>query len=131
MPEKSQNSVLKIDNYELLINIGVGENERREKQRILFSIEIHFQITPIAAISDEIKDTICYHSMCDKLAEFNNRAFNTIEALAQENFTFIQNIFSANNIKLQVTKFPIIENLKGGVSFVIDNTSHKHTSSQL
>ena len=131
MPEKSQNSVLKIEDYELFINIGVGENERRDKQRILFSIEVHFKTTPIAAMTDDIKNTVCYHNVCDKLAEFNNRAFNTIEALAQDNFTLIQNIFSPNHVKLHVTKFPIIDNLKGGVSFVIYTTSHKHTSSQL
>lgn len=122
MPEQKLGSTLTIHDYELFINIGVGESEREKKQRILFSIDIAFQDVPKASVTDDIEDTICYHKVCDQLRDFNDRSFKTLEALAQENFTFIQNIFQPSNVKLKITKFPDIANLRGSISFTLYNS---------
>ncbi|WPX97309.1 dihydroneopterin aldolase [Candidatus Bandiella euplotis] len=120
MQEKN-NSILQITDYELFVNIGVEEGERKNKQRILLSIKIFFKTIPKAVITDRITDTKCYLNLCNKLDIFNNQEFNTIEALAHANFKFVKDIFQADNVRLQVTKFPDIPSLKGGVSFAIED----------
>ena len=115
------NSVLKINDYELFIYLGVDKSERENKQRVLLSIEIYFTTLPKASITDNVKDTICYHSICSGLENFNDKTFSTIEALAHKIFIFLDNNTRSNCFKLQINKFPHIKNLKGGISFSIDN----------
>ena len=114
-----QNNILKINEYELFVYCGVNEGERKRKQRVLLSVEIYFPIIPKASITDNINDTICYHNVCDKLKEFDGKTFNTIEALTYKIFTFLRGIYQLHHLRLQVDKFPNIDNLKGSVSFVI------------
>jgi FolB domain-containing protein len=116
-----RNSVLKIIDYELLVSLGVEEKERAKKQKILLSVDIYFKNLPKAATDDNIKNTICYDSLCNELKVFSNKSFSTIEAITHDIFVFIEGLYKPDYLKLHVNKFPKIENLRGGVSFTISN----------
>ncbi|MSO13416.1 dihydroneopterin aldolase [Rickettsiales endosymbiont of Trichoplax sp. H2] len=110
-----------ISKYELEVFIGISQEERTHKQKIILIIEIFFTEVPQAINSDNIKDTICYYNLCNKLKQFNNKVYCTIEFLAQQIFELLNNIIYPNSLRLEVKKFPMIENLKGDISFVIEN----------
>ena len=110
-----------INKYELEAFIGISQEERVQKQKIILTIEIFFTDIPKAMSSDNITDTICYYNLCNKLKQFNNKVYCTIEFFAQQVFELLNNIIYPNSLRLEVKKFPVIENLKGDVSFIIEN----------
>ena len=110
-----------ISKYELEVFIGISQEERTHKQKIILTIEIFFTEMPQAMNSDNIKDTICYYNLCNELKQFNDKLYCTIEFLAQQIFELLNNMVYPNSLRLEVKKFPIIENLKGDVGFVIEN----------
>ena len=114
-------SKLIITDYELDVFIGITEKEREQKQKIKLTIEIYFKDIPNATNSDNIKDTICYHNLCNTLKQFNNNVYSTIEFITQQMFKLLNNIIYPNNLRLKVKKFPVIENLKGDIEFIIEN----------
>ena len=123
--QAQESSIMKINKYELFIYCGVDEYERKKKQKILLSVEIYFSILPKASMTDNVKDTICYHDVCSRLKEFNSKTFKTIEALTYKIFTFLRSIYQPHHLRLQVDKFPNIKNLKGSVSFSIGNVAEE------
>lgn len=114
-------SRLNIIDYELSIYIGVSAQEKKVQQKILVSVEIDFQNSPKAIITDNINDTLCYHNICNKLKSFNNKVFSTIEYLCNQIYELLNKMIKLDNFKLEVIKFPAIENLRGGVKFTISN----------
>ena len=121
MPVQKRNSKLSIINYELGIYIGVSEQEKMLRQKILISIEINFKNSPKAIITDSIDDTLCYHNICNKLKLSDGKIYSTIEYLCNELYNLLYKIIEPNDFQLEVKKFPIIENLKDGVRFTLSN----------
>lgn len=118
---QKRNSKLSIINYELGIYIGVSEQEKMLRQKILISIEINFKNSPKAIITDSIDDTLCYHNICNKLKLSDGKIYSTIEYLCNELYNLLYKIIEPNDFQLEVKKFPIIENLKDGVRFTLSN----------
>ena len=100
--------------------MGVTEKERICRQKILLSVEVKFKKLPQATKTDDISHTISYHKLCNKLRVFNNSTFCTIEYLGMEIYKMLYKLVIPNNLRVEIKKLPVIENLLGGVKFVID-----------
>ena len=118
---QKRNSKLSVIDYELGVYIGVSEQEKKLRQKILISIKIDFKNSPKATITDSIDDTLCYHNICNKLELSNYKVYSTIEYLCNELYNLLYKIIEPNDFQLEVKKFPIIENLKDGVRFTLSN----------
>ena len=116
---QKRNSKLSVIDYELGVYIGVSEQEKKLRQKILISIKIDFKNSPKAIITDSIDDTLCYHNICNKLKLSNDKVYSTIEYLCNELYNLLYKIIEPNDFQLEVKKFPVIENLKGGVRFTL------------
>ena len=121
-----ENSQLSIIDYELSVHIGISAKERELKQKILVSIMINFKNFPRATITDNVNDTLCYHNICDKLKLLNDKVFSTIEYLCQQVYNLLYEIIEPNYFQLEVRKFPVIENLKGSVKFILANNTNNY-----
>jgi len=118
---QKRNSQLCIIDYELGVYIGVSKQEKMLKQKILISIKVDFKNLPKAIITDSIDDTLCYHNICNQLKLSNDKVYSTIEYLCNELYNLLHKIIKPNDFQLEVKKFPVINSLKGGVSFILSN----------
>ena len=117
------NSVINIIDYKLHVYLGVNVKEKQLKQAILISVKIHLQMIPKAIVTDNINDTLCYHGVCNKLENFNNNSYTTVEYLCGQIYFSLHKIIKPNKLQLEIKKFPIINNLKGGVKFLLSNNA--------
>ena len=92
------NGKIIINNLEQYGNIGLSEEEKTIKQKILLNIELEFEIEKLG--NDNIENTINYVEICDICKESMKKKYNLIETIA---YTIV------NEIKL---KFPNIKTLK-------------------
>ena len=60
-------------------------------------------------------------NICNKLKLSNDKVYSTIEYLCNELYNLLYKIIEPNDFQLEVKKFPVIENLKGGVRFTLSN----------
>ena len=109
-----------ITDYVINLYIGVTEKERSYKQKILLSVELKFKKLPQATKTDNIDDTISYHKLCNNLRMFNDSTFCTVEYLGMEIYKVLYKLVIPHNLRIEIKKLPIIENLLGGVKFIID-----------
>ncbi len=73
---------IRITNLKLHTLIGIYEHERIMKQDVIVNIVIDFDAEKVIA-SDDLKDTIDYHSMTQKIiAQVENSSFFLLEKLA-------------------------------------------------
>ncbi len=120
------NSQLNIIDYELSVHIGISAQEREMKQKVFVSIMINFKSLPRATITDNVNDTLCYHNICYKLKLLNDKVFSTIEYLCHQVYNLLYEIIEPNYFQFEVRKFPVIENLKGGVKFILANNTNNY-----
>ena len=86
--------------------IGAYAWEQQIKQSITLDLELGFN-SCAAAQSDELSDTLDYHSLCEQLKQFvTEHRCQLIEHLAQNIINFLQQKFSLPWIKLTVKKRP-------------------------
>lgn len=122
---KYRSKIIVID-YKINLYIGVTKSERSNKQKVLLSIEIELKKLPQATNTDNINDTLCYHNLCTQLKVLNNLTFNTIEYLGMRVYKIIHQLVTPNHLKVEIKKLPIIDNLLGGVKFIIDSRDNNH-----
>ena len=112
-------SSLKINQFELAVFLGWSAEERAVTQKVALDIYLQFAKTPIACQTDDLKDTVCYFELTEKIRQhFANRTFKLIEHLAHEVYQLIKiNLPTDTLITVQITKHPAINDLQGGVCF--------------
>lgn len=112
-------SRLKLNQLELSLFLGWSAEERMETQSIYLDIELTFLNPPAACLSDDLKETICYFELTEKLRHhFTQQTFRLIEHLAHEVYQFIKKqVDSELNVLIHLTKQPEIKQLHGGVCF--------------
>lgn len=117
---------IRIEDFQLSLNIGVYDTERENKQNIFISLSINPVNHIKGMISDDISDTIDYHKLCVRLKDLEHNRYNLIEKLASDVFDlasdFVKNnsiISSKCNIEVSVIKYPKIDGLIGPVKFVV------------
>lgn len=119
MPTEIIYASLHIRDLELKVNLGWRNQEREQDQGILIDLIIQFPIPPKACATDHLEDTICYAELTDTIRDqINNKHYKLIEHLTAEIYTIVK-MHLPNNSKLTIalTKYPIINGLKGGVCF--------------
>lgn len=102
------------------MHIGVTDEERHTKQPMLIGLSITFSETPLACISDQISDTVCYDALVQKivtLAQQNH--FHLIEHAAHAFYSAIRNDMPFHStLALSVSKCkPPIAQLGAPVTF--------------
>lgn len=100
--------------------IGIEPEERRAPQDIW--VDLEFIVAFDHAVSrDQITDTIDYHTVCDRIAEFVQASnFRLIETLVERIADFLLQQFSFSWVKLKLTKKPFDMPDVNSVSIVIE-----------
>lgn len=94
-----------IKELELFVRVGVPKAERAKAQRLLVNIEMDRDFS--AAIRrDRIEETIDYHAVSVRLAEFVRRKnWKLIETLANEMAELILREFKPIRVTVEIQKF--------------------------
>jgi dihydroneopterin aldolase len=108
---------LVLDNISVDVHLGHLEKERSLPQRVLLDITLRFVHPPLACLTDDLHDTICYASLSCDLQKFcAGRSFKLIETLGYQLYHFIKlRIAEITPEKIDVflciTKNPLLANL--------------------
>jgi dihydroneopterin aldolase len=116
----SINAHLKINRLKLQVNLGWTDEERAAKQTVYVSYEIKFKEIPDAIITDNLKDTVCYGEISDKISNFvEKNEFKLIEYLSQNIYKIIKESTSKPILVVVEVAKPNapVKNLEGEVSF--------------
>jgi len=113
-------SFLEINKLIIPVIIGVGLEERSNRQDIEINIKITFDDLPKACLSAEIEETICYAKLVENINEFcSNNQFLLIEELAYKLHRYLKQNFVPEKLELQICKNPPIEQVKANCCFTI------------
>ncbi|HXR03520.1 MAG TPA: dihydroneopterin aldolase [Verrucomicrobiae bacterium] len=100
---------ISIVELEVFYRVGVPEAERVEPQRLLLTVEMDFDFSR-AAKSDNIRDTIDYFAVSQRLLKFGEgRSWKLIEKLAADIADIILSEFKPQSVTVEVKKFPIAD----------------------
>ncbi len=96
-----------LKNIETQIFLGIEEQEKNTKQKILISLSFDFD-TSKAEMSDDITDTLNYLPIQKFIKNFpKEKKFNLLEKLHRDLSNKLSENFSdLKNITLQIEKFP-------------------------
>jgi 7,8-dihydroneopterin aldolase/epimerase/oxygenase len=100
-------SRISIVDLEVFYRVGVPEAERAQPQRLLLTVEMHFDFSA-AAKSDSIDDTIDYFAVSQRLLKFGGgRSWKLIEKLAADIADLTLAEFKPHSVSVEVKKFVI------------------------
>ncbi len=93
-----------IEQFRLDTIIGIHDWERKQPQAIILDIEIGCCIKK-AVQSDHIKDCVDYFEVCERIKQLAERhSFQLVEALIEAISDLILNDFSAQQVKIKLSK---------------------------
>ena len=98
--------LIRVVDLEVFSRIGVPEEERREPQRLLVSLEMSVDSVAAAAKSDDLALTVNYYRVAQRvkaLATEGERKL--IETLAEELATELLGSFAMKKIVVEIKKF--------------------------
>ena len=108
-----------VENLICNASIGVYENEKLNKQKIIINLEIVL-INTMKTHTDNLNDVADYGKFRGIVLDIiNSKHFNLIETLADNLIKKIETFEKVENIKLKITKPDIFENCS--VSYEISN----------
>ena len=113
-------SILEIKSFCLPVHIGNTQKEQSTPQTIQFDIKIGFLNPPNGEQNDNLKDVICYNTICEKIRILTvDKKFSLIEKLAGDILRELREYFPSKlRIQICVHKLQApVQNLKGGVSY--------------
>ena len=100
---------ISIVDLEVFYRVGVTDEERAKPQRLLLTVEMDFDFSA-AAWSDDIRDTIDYFAVSQRLLKFGEgKSWKLIEKLAADIADTVLSEFKPHSVTIQVKKFPIPE----------------------
>ncbi|MCK5697082.1 MAG: dihydroneopterin aldolase [Gammaproteobacteria bacterium] len=92
--------------------IGIHAWEREQEQPIILDIEIGC-FTHSAAQSDQIKDSIDYFSVCERMKKLaSNHSYQLVESFAEEVSRIIINDFLAKQVRVTLSKPKAVNDAK-------------------
>ena len=98
---------ISIVDLEVFYCVGVPEAERIKPQRLLLTVEMDFDFSA-AAGSDNIRDTIDYFAVSQRLLKFGEgHSWKLIEKLAADIADMVLSEFKPRSVRVEVKKFPI------------------------
>ena len=100
-------SKISIVDLEVFYCVGVGDEERARPQRLLLTVELHFDFSA-AAMGDRLNRTIDYFEVCQKLLKFGeDRNWKLIEKVAVNAAAMLMAEFKPQGVSVEVKKFVI------------------------
>lgn len=115
---------LTLSRLRLPVHLGWTDEERAVPQLVEANLFIRFPEPPPACQTDELKDTVCYAEICEKLSQgLEGRSFKLIERLAAHFYSTVKEALQSQSlaeaqVQVEVMKINVpIENLMGGTSF--------------
>ena len=115
---------LVISELDLLVYLGCRIHEKKKKQTVPVTIEIHFKNIPAGANTDEIEDTVCYSTLIKHVQNFvKNKNFNLVEKFSKVVHDCVYDFlakreYSEALVKVIVHKVISGAAIKGGIFFV-------------
>ncbi|MGD0744866.1 MAG: dihydroneopterin aldolase [Verrucomicrobiota bacterium] len=98
---------ISIVDLEVFYRVGVPAAERTKPQRLLLTVEMAFDFSA-AARSDDIRDTIDYFAVSQRLLKFGEgRSWKLIEKVAADIADMLLSGFKPQSVTVEVKKFPI------------------------
>jgi dihydroneopterin aldolase len=98
--------LIRIIDLEVFSRIGVPEEERREPQRLLVSLEMQVHSIAEAAKSDDIALTVDYYRVAERVKTLAGTGeWKLIETLAEELAADLLKEFQIGNLTLEIKKF--------------------------
>ncbi len=96
--------IIFIEQLKLNTIIGIHHWEREQEQPVILDIEIGYS-TKSAAQSDQIKDSINYFSVCERMKELaKNHSYQLVESFAEEVSRIIIKEFMAEQVQVKLSK---------------------------
>ena len=100
---------ISIVDLEVFYRVGVPEAERAKPQRLLLTVEMEGDFSA-AARSDDIRDTIDYFAVSQRLLEFGKgRSWKLMEKLATDLADAVLSEFKPQSVTVEVKKFAIAD----------------------
>ncbi|HLX95869.1 MAG TPA: dihydroneopterin aldolase [Verrucomicrobiae bacterium] len=100
-------SRISIIDLEVFYHVGVPDAERVQPQRLLLTVEMESDFSA-AAHSDDIRDTIDYFAVSQRLLKFGDgHEWKLIEKLAADIADMVLSEFKLQSVMVEVKKFPI------------------------
>ncbi len=100
-------SKISIVDLEVFYHVGVPAAERVQTQRLLVTLEMESDFSA-AAKSDDIRDTIDYFAVTQRLLKFGDgHEWKLIEKLAADIADMVLAEFKPQSVTVEVKKFPI------------------------
>lgn len=114
--------MLKINNFEVRVNLGCSTEEQADLQPVLFSIVITFNHEIQAERTDRLEDSINYVGLVEVIKKIaQQKPYNMIEHLCFNVTHALKNYIDgkfSGHLNVEVTKIEVpIENLRGGTSW--------------
>jgi dihydroneopterin aldolase len=102
--------------------IGVYEWEKRNRQPLIFDIEVSADIDK-AIETDDLQYTLDYKAIADRVADFaESNHFNLVEVLAERCAQVLQQEFGVSWLRLRIAKPGPLENARD-VGVIIERGS--------
>ncbi|MGI9088959.1 MAG: dihydroneopterin aldolase [Chthoniobacterales bacterium] len=97
--------IIRIEELELSVRVGVPEEERAEPQRLTVSITL-WPVRSFREMEDQLEQTVNYAEVCRAVETFAGaRRDQLIETLADEMAAHLLENFSIRKLRLEVRKF--------------------------
>lgn len=109
-----------ITDIELWTHIGVPEEERKTEQRILVTIELLGDLSPVGK-TDDVTKGIDYEKLTNDIRALAKTERKTIERLAEDIAAMILQSYKPQSVKVSVFKQPL-PGMKG-ITATIDRSS--------
>jgi len=113
-------STLELSGYKIPVKIGWTEDERQHPQLIQFDLRLQFQKLPDACQTDDLKDTLCYFTLSQKINDICSRTeYRLIEKLGFEIYQTLTSLLPPSvQLKLTITKLnpPLAEVISGATA---------------
>lgn len=114
--------LLDLGTLELMLRIGVSEEERSQPQRIVIKIKLDISNIISSIQNDDINSTICYDTLLNMISNsIYSKEFKLVETLALEVNNLIKKQFPFIKNSVKVIKWPKVKNLTGSVSFTVSD----------
>lgn len=115
-------SIISLNDIDIKVKIGVGDEERSVAQDIKIFFKIGFEDTPKPCLSDDVADTVCYYKITKIIKNYcNSHEFNLLEYLCFQLYQEIKNNIDSDlsaGVWVKVVKCrPPIEDFNGTATF--------------
>ena len=98
--------LIRIVDFEVFAHIGVTEDERRNAQRLLITLEMTVASFAHAAKTDDLSRTVNYYDVAQRLALITaKRPRKLLETLAEEIATEVLKNYPMQKLELEIKKF--------------------------